>query len=116
MAEYLHDSAGDLTTTLDLDASGKLARGAFYGAGVHLAHYTAGAGAGRTEFQWADQVGLLFVKIDQAVHRGQVSEQVFSALDAKEQEMNVKSARNYIIAILVMGVILLYGLCDSKGY
>ena len=39
-----------------------------------------------------------------------------ATFDTKEREANSKSVRNYIIAILVISLILIYGLCDSKGY
>jgi hypothetical protein len=38
------------------------------------------------------------------------------ALDTGERQANRRSVRNYIIAILTMGVLLIYGLWDSNGY
>ena len=38
-----------------------------------------------------------------------------AALDTKEREVDRKSARNCIIAILVLGALLIFGLFDSNG-
>jgi uncharacterized protein YacL len=45
-----------------------------------------------------------------------VAERLVEQLDSREEAAVRRTIRNYKVAIVIMCVVLIYGICDSKGY
>ena len=63
--------------------------------------------------------GVIVLTVTLQRNRGQSKgepEAVVALPDAKKREANRKSARHYMVSIVIMGAILVYGLWDSSDY